>query len=96
MLNITEKACPSVGDCVLPHATEPLVLAPPVSHCIECDKRLVSYHNCSVRYFSRTGSKLVEKVTLRCLHCRVLYNYAQYGNKSEVSELIRVRTSPKF
>ncbi len=35
VLSITEKACPSVGDCVLPHATPPLVLAPPVSHCTE-------------------------------------------------------------
>ncbi len=26
VLSITEKACPSVGDCVLPHATRPFTI----------------------------------------------------------------------
>ena len=42
-----------------------MMLGPPVSKCYECDANLVAYHNCSVKYYTLKGVKMLEKVSLR-------------------------------
>ena len=94
VLSFADIACPSMLHTTSSHRTNgPLVLAPPVSQCYDCDQRLVSYHNCSVRFFSTSGVKVLEKVTLRCIDCSLFYNYAQYGNKTRVSRVHYVYTA---
>ena len=60
------------------------VLGPPTSMCYKCSCDLVQYHQCHVRCFSTSGFEHAMKITLRCLHCGLFYNYAQFGNKREV------------
>ena len=43
----------------------------------------MAYHSCKVRYFTCTGAVDATKVTLRSVHCRLHYNYAQFGNKHD-------------
>lgn len=71
-----EEAAKGVSD-----SSVPTVFAPPVGRCIECDKRLTSYHSCKVRHFTSAGAQFATKYTLRCQPCGILYNYSQYGNK---------------
>lgn len=61
---------------------DPLVLAPPVSHCYDCDRRLTCNHVTTVKCYTCTGAKQSIKVTLRCKECSISYNYAQFGDKS--------------
>ncbi len=89
IVEFADVACPSAFRHAVESCSEiPMVLAPPVSECYICEKRLVAYHTCSVKYFSTAGVKVVDKVTLRCLECDLFYNFAQYGNKTEVSYCI--------
>ncbi len=77
------QACPGVID-VLTMKDSPLILAPPVSCCFDCEQRLVSHHTCAVRCFATTGLKVGRKVTLRCKDCRLIYGYSQFGNKGDL------------
>ena len=61
----------------------PVILAPPVHCCYECNRELVAYHSCNVRYFTCTGAIDATKVTLRSIHCCLHFNYAQFGNKHD-------------
>ena len=45
---------------------------------------LFSTTQCHVQCFSTSGFEHAMKITLRCLHCGLFYNYAQFGNKREV------------
>ena len=65
----------------------PVVLAPPVAECSNCGKGLVSYHSCNVKLYTLNGLQDGVKMTLRCLDCRLLYNYSNYGNKHEVNKV---------
>lgn len=60
---------------------DPLVLAPPISHCYDCDRRLTCNHVTMVKCYTCTGAKQSTKVTLRCKGCGISYNYAQFGDK---------------
>ena len=60
-----------------------VVLAPPVGHCLECRQRLTAYNKCQVKCYLSDGATYGHKCTLRCTHCKLFYNYAQYGNKHE-------------
>ena len=61
------------------------ILAPPTRLCLpECGSPLTSYHTCEAELYTLSGLKLATKVTLRCQPCKLLYNYSQYGNKSEL------------
>ena len=59
------------------------VLAPPVSTRYDCDEDLVAYHECDVNLYTAQGVRNVRKITLRCTHCNLLYQYAKYGDKRE-------------
>ena len=60
------------------------VLAPPVSKCLQCGRRLVANHSCAVHCYSTSGYCKASKITLRCLQCSLFYNYAKYGDKRKV------------
>ena len=60
-----------------------VVLAPPVGHCLECRQRLTAYNKCQVKCYLSNGAMYGQKCTLRCTHCKLYYNYSQYGNKHE-------------
>lgn len=79
-----QSSCPSLLDTLAGEQDDPIVLAPPVSHCLQCGNQLVSYHTCKVRYYTEQRAMLVDKVTLRCMGCKLLYNITQYGNKSDL------------
>ena len=59
-----------------------LLFAPPTRECITCQRRLVSYHTTNVMYYRCSGVLVATKISLRCQECGLLYNYAQYGNKT--------------
>ena len=59
----------------------PSVLAPPLTECLQCERRLVQYHTCTVRCYTCTGVRIATKVGLRCLSCAIVYNYGQFGDK---------------
>lgn len=61
---------------------DPLVLAPPVHHCYDCDGHLTCNHITTVKCYTCTGARQSTKVTLRCKGCGISYNYAQFGDKS--------------
>ena len=61
-----------------------LILSPPLSECPSCDRRLVSYHQCSVKVYTFSGVTILPKVTLRCKHCKLLFGYSQFGNKEQL------------
>ena len=63
---------------------EVVILAPPVDCCYECQQMLSPYNSCQVRCFTRTGAVHGYKFTLRCVRCKLLYNYDQFGNKHEL------------
>lgn len=75
-----ENQCPSLANESGSEHT-PSVFAPPVGCCLKCSQELVAYHSCKVRYFTCTGAVEATKVTLRCVPCRLLYNYSQFGDK---------------
>jgi hypothetical protein len=58
------------------------LFAPPTRECITCQRRLVSYHTTNVMYYRCSGVLVATKISLRCQECGLLYNYAQYGNKT--------------
>ena len=57
------------------------MLGPPVNRCYDCENNLVAYHTCTVKYYTCKGATVVDKITLRCTHCDLLYNYSMFGNK---------------
>ena len=61
----------------------PVVLAPPVGHCLECRRQLTAYNKCQVKCYLSNGATYGQKFTLRCTHCKLYYDYSQYGNKHE-------------
>ena len=81
--NFIRNQCPSLGRAFKGASFEK-VLGPPTSMCYKCSCDLVQYHQCHVRCFSTSGFEHAMKITLRCLHCGLFYNYAQFGNKREV------------
>ena len=60
------------------------ILAPPTRICFECGSSLSSYHTCEAELYTLSGVKPATKVTLRCQPGKLLYNYSQFGNKSEL------------
>ena len=60
---------------------ELLVLAPPFSECPSCSSRLVSYHDCTVKVYEMDRVTKLPKITLRCIDCKLLFGYSQFGNK---------------
>ena len=64
-------------------AREDVILSPPVHRSYECQQYLSPYYSCQVRCYTRTGAMHDRKFTLRCTR-KLLYNYAQYGNKHEL------------
>ena len=85
ILSVAEQDCPSLLDTCRPHQASVNVLTPPVGDCLECGQSLVAYHSCHGRLYTVEGVKEVEKETMRCMECKLFYNYSQYGNKREVS-----------
>lgn len=83
-MTFIRSSCPSLLDTLAGELDAPVVLAPPVKHCLQCGNQLVSYHTCKVRYYTEQKASLVDKVTLRCMGCKLFYNITQYGNKSEL------------
>ncbi len=84
MLSLIEESCPGILNCFASSVNLPVVIAPPVRECFECGQRLVSNHKCKVRLYQRDGVTIADKVTLRCVKCRLIYNPTQFGNKSDV------------
>ncbi len=62
----------------------PLVLCPPTSVCYEFGGDLSRYHSCRVKCYGLQGMKKAKKNTSRCAGCRLLHNYAQFGNEREL------------
>ena len=73
---VTDKFS-SLSDDALP----PLILAPAVKQCIVCRCNLVENHHCVVKVYNTSSFMKADKVTLRCLKCRITYNYAMWGDK---------------
>jgi len=84
LVGFIQSSCPSLLSASQGEPSAPAVLAPPVSTCLRCCNQLVSYHTCKARYYTEEGAYLVDKVTLRCMECKLFYNITQYGNKSEL------------
>ena len=86
LLSFIKSSCPSLFEKFSSHNDAPVVLAPPVSACVQCGNQLVSNHTCKIKYYTEEGAiaYLIDKVTLRCMKCKLIYNVTQYGNKSEV------------
>ncbi|KAJ8028216.1 hypothetical protein HOLleu_30395 [Holothuria leucospilota] len=59
------------------------VFAPPVGHCIECDRELVLKTRCKVRYVSLEGVKEKLKLSLKCSHCELTYTYSKFGRPKD-------------
>ena len=83
LLDILVSKCPTVCAEMSQESIVPCVLAAPVSHCLECNDRLVSYHACKVGYYTTVGVKNADKVTLRCIRCQLFYSYSQFGSKKD-------------
>jgi len=83
LLSFVQASCPSLFDTLKLPGDLPKVVAPPVLECLECGQQLVSNHSCKVRCYSERGVSLVDKVTLRCMNCKLFYNLTQYGNKRD-------------
>ena len=60
-----------------------VVLTPPAVQCLDCERTLVTNHVTKVRCYTCTGASFATKITLRCKHCSISYNYSQFGKKSE-------------
>lgn len=61
-----------------------VILAPPVDHCYECHQSLSHYNSCQVKCYTSKGVMPGRKFTLRCMKCKLFYNYAQFGNKHDL------------
>ena len=79
--------CSPLTNAIFDNAASSLkVLAPPVKQCLRCASNLVHNHNCRVKVYALHLPHLAqhaEKVTLRCLKCRITYNYSTWGDKHE-------------
>lgn len=82
LMGFIESQCPSLLETFKCIKVNPVkVLAPPVSTCYNCDQDLVAYHECDVSLYDAQGVHNIRKITLRCTHCKLLYQYAKYGDK---------------
>ena len=72
------------GEFVSSFHKELLVLAPPLSECPTCSSSLVCYHECMARVYEMDGVTTLPKITLRCLNCKMLFGYSQFGNKKQL------------
>ena len=63
-------------------ANRVIILVPPVEHCYDCQQPLSSYSLCQVKCYTTNGAVECQKFTLRCTKRKLLYNYAQFGNKT--------------
>lgn len=84
LVSFIQSSCPSLLEKLTMQNNNPVVLAPPTSTCFQCGKKLVSNHTCKVKYYTEEGASLVDKVTLRCIECKLYYNVTQFGNKSSL------------
>ena len=57
------------------------VLSPPVKQCTSCTSNLIENHRCRVKLYTLAGMHEAEKVTLRCVRCKISYNYDKWGDK---------------
>ena len=64
LVGYIENQCPGLINCQQDAGESPVILAPPVHCCYECNQELVAYHSCKVRYFTCTGAVDATKVTL--------------------------------
>ena len=80
LVNLLEDHCHCDGFC---DADVSIVLTPPAIECFDCERTLVTNHITKVRCYTCTGASFATKITLRCKHCSLSYNYSQFGNKSE-------------
>ena len=78
---VTNELSDTVGSFT---ANRVAILAPPVGHCYDCQQPLSSYGSCQVKCYTTNGAVKCEKFTLRCTECKLLYNYAQFGNKHDL------------
>ena len=46
-----------------------------------CRSNLIENHRCRVKLYTLAGIHEVEKVTLRCVRCKISYNYDKWGDK---------------
>lgn len=63
---------------------DPLVLAPPVNQCYDCNHHLTFNHLTQVKCYTLSGANDITKVTLRCKGCGISYNYAHFGDKGDL------------
>ena len=57
------------------------VLSPPVKQCTSCTFNLIENHRCRVKLYTLAGMHEAEKVTLRCVRCKISYNYDKWEDK---------------
>ncbi len=81
MVETLRSMCPSALKALQSTSSDLLLLAPPTRVCLECGKDLTTYHDCTVKYYTLQGFATIDKLSLRCQDCELLYNYSQYGNK---------------
>ena len=70
-----------ISSCV---AVKKEVIAPPLDSCTNCGRRLVSYLTTSVRLYTGTGLKKLDKVALQCKECSLKFSSTQFGNKHDL------------
>ena len=59
-----------------------VLLTPPVSLCVACNQVLAGHDKpCDVTIYGLRGKVPGIKFSLCCDHCKLNYNYNQYGNK---------------
>ena len=51
-----------------------------IQHINLCERFLCT----QLKYYSEGGVSYADKVTLRCVDCKLFYNLTQYGNKSDL------------
>ena len=83
LVKFVDTCCPSLLEALVLKRSLPVVLAPPVSECIECGTKLVLNHSCQIKYYTEEEAAHGDKVTLRCIGCKLTYNITQYGDKSK-------------
>lgn len=82
LFDVIDK-CDELSEVFKQQESTPLIVAPPLSKCFQCSNTLTENHTCSVKIYTVSGVLLAEKVTLRCQHCNLYYNYSMWGNKRE-------------
>ena len=57
------------------------LLGPPAMECYSCSRSLVSYLTTGVKIYTCAGVQEMEKITLQCKECHLIYTPTQFGNK---------------